>query len=70
MVLEEFYIFRHFVYFLFDFLELGLKTFEVGFELLYFLSTLFLLNFERDFTFIKHIIYQLSTSPQINRVII
>ena len=59
MIFEEFYIFGHLIDFLFDFLELGIKTFEVSFELYNFLVAFVFLDFERDFPFVAHIIYQL-----------
>ena len=60
MVFEELNILRHLINLLFDFLELRFQTFEVILELLDFLSSFFILNFKRDFSFVLvHIIYQL-----------
>ena len=59
MILEQFDIFRHLIDLFFDFCELRLETFEVTFKLRYLLVALFFLHFERDFSFVKHIIYQL-----------
>jgi hypothetical protein len=62
MVLEELHIFGHLIDFLLDFLELRVKVFEVVLELHDFLVSLLFLHFERDFAFVKHIIYQLRPS--------
>jgi len=69
MVLEKIYIFGHLVDFFFYFCELGLQTFEVAFKLCYLLVAFLFLNFERDFSFVKHIIYQLCTHPDLKTYI-
>ena len=69
MVFEEFNILGHLIDLLFDFLELGLKTLEVILELFYFLSSFFILNFKRDFSFalvhiISTLVYEISKMTQ------